>query len=467
MSERYDLVIRGGEVVTPNGVVCTDVGIREGRFARVAPLDGAADQVLDATGLHVLPGAVDAHVHLGVVNTGARSRDDHATGTLAAICGGVTTTGDFSVQDPGEGLGKSVDRRISSAGPTACDWFLHANLTSPTTGSLDEIPGLVEAGVASFKLFLAYPGIRVTPDILEDVLRRVGEAGGLVMVHAEDQGLIDRAVADLQAGGRTAPAHFFDSRPPQAEAAAVRTLGNLSKASGLPIYVVHLSGAAGLEAALQARREGARLVLETCPQYLFLTRGPPDSPEPERLVCAPPLRTHADRETLIGALVQGDIDVLATDHCPYTLGQKTAHGGDFRKIPGGLPGVETLLPLGYHLALSGTLGLTVLADRMARSPASHFGLSRRKGSIEVGLDADFVLLDPAGSTRITASRLHSDTDYSPYEGLELKGALRAVYLKGKLAARLDETGGAVEPVGEPKGEYLPCDRRSTINDPRP
>ncbi|MBL6974914.1 MAG: amidohydrolase family protein [Deltaproteobacteria bacterium] len=458
MSERYDLAICGGEVVTPEGILRTDVGIRKGRFAHVGPLEGPADDTVDARGLHVLPGAVDAHVHLGVVNTGARSKDDHGTGTLAAICGGVTTVGDFSVQDPEEDLKTSVERRITGAGHTACDWFLHANLTSPSPEALDQIPGLVETGIASFKLFLAYPEIRVDADTLEAVLHRVDDAGGLVMVHAEDQGLIDRAVAELVARGRTTPRHFFDSRPPRAEATAIRTLGNLALATGHPIYVVHLSSAAGLDAALDARRAGANMYLETCPQYLFLTRGHGDSRGLESLVCAPPLRDDLNRESLAVALARGDLDVLATDHCPYTLAQKQAHGGDFRRIPGGLPGVETLLPLGYHLALNGTLDPGRLAGLTAHNPARLFGLAHRKGAIRVGLDGDFVLLDPNGSTRITAANLHSDTDYSPYEGLDLKGALRSVYLKGRLTASRNPEG-VMEPVGEPRGEFLPCDRR--------
>ena len=195
-AQPWDLLIRGGTVLDPDGVRVADVAVSDGRFAAVAPrLDGPALEVIEAAGLHVAPGAIDAHVHFGVPIAGERSADDHRAGTLAALCGGVTTTGDFTVQDPGEGLAASVARRIAEAGPEVFgDWFLHANVTSPSPAVLDEIDAVAAAGVASFKVFLAYPGMRVDLSTLTAILARVARAGGLLMVHAEDQATVELAV---------------------------------------------------------------------------------------------------------------------------------------------------------------------------------------------------------------------------------------------------------------------------------
>ncbi len=450
----YDLVFRGGLVVTPDGVSHADVAVLQGRIARVEPdIRSPAGRVVDAAGLHVLPGAVDAHVHLGAPIAGTWSRDDHGTGTLAALCGGVTTVGDFTVQDPGEGLMASVERRLGAASSgTWCDWFLHANVTSPTLTVLDEIAFAVQSGIASFKVFLAYPGMRIGPDALREVLRRVGKAGGLLMAHCEDQEIVDRAVAERVARGRLAARHFFGSRPPEAEARAVEVLGKIAREERLPAYVVHLSSAAGLRAALDARQAGARLHLETCPQYLLLGPTPARGLRPEHLVCAPPLRSARDRTALLSGLARGDIEVLATDHCPFTSAQKAIGARDFRRVPGGLPGVETLLPLAYDLALRGVWPLERLAQALAETPARLFGLSDRKGAVREGLDADLVLADPAGEHVVRAARLHSATDYSPYEGRTLRGRLLAVYLRGRLVASARPD---MEPATRrPAGRYL-------------
>ncbi len=452
----YDLVIRGGLVVTPDGVERADVAVRNGRIARVArSVREPGAREVDASGLHVLPGAVDAHVHLGVLSAGTWSRDDHWTGSLAALCGGVTTVGDFTVQEPGEGLLSSIERRLAAASSgTWCDFFLHANLTWVRPEVLGEVPQAVRAGVASFKVFLAYPGMLIGRDLLREVLRVVGGAGALVMVHCEDQGIVDEATARLVARGEVSSRHFFASRPARAEARAVSVLGAIAGEMGHAAYVVHLSSEAGLQAALKARHGGARLYLETCPQYLLLGRRPRAGLGPEHLVCAPPLRQARDRSALKAALAQGVIEVLATDHCPFTFAQKSAGREDFRMIPGGLPGVETLLPLAYDLALRGEWTLERLVACLAETPARLFGLGERKGAVREGLDADLVLADPSGTTTIRARDLHSATDYNPYEGRVLRGRVEAVYLRGRLAAARS-LDGRIEPCcARPDGEYL-------------
>jgi len=453
-----DLVIHGGLVLTPDGLSRLDIAVRGSSIARIAPsirVDGARQ--VDAGGLHVLPGALDAHVHFGVPIAGTWSRDDAYTGTLAALCGGVTCAGDFTVQDPGEPLGASIERRRKAAAARGvfCDWFLHANVTSVTSAVLDEIPRAAADGVASFKVFLAYPGMLLAPEVLRAVMQRVAGCGGLLMVHCEDQQRVQEATEQLVASGRLAAPHFFASRPPDAEALAVRVVGEMCRDLGAPAYVVHLSSALGLRTARAERALGARLYLETCPQYLLLSQRPRRPLSSEHLICSPPIRLRRDRQALLRALAGGTVDVLATDHCPFTMAQKARGARDFREAPGGLPGVETLLPIAYDLALRGVLPWPRLASVLTETPARLFGLSHRKGALKIGLDADFVLLDPSAETRIEAARLHSSTDYNPYEGRVLRGAIQAVFLRGRLRAQRTSSG-RVEPVGGPAGEFVPA-----------
>lgn len=451
----YELVLRNGTIISGAGLYDADIAIQAGRIAKVSKrISEPARSEIDARGLHVMPGVIDPHVHFGVPVAGVWSADDHRTGSLAAICGGVTTVGDFTVQEPQESLVASVKRRRELAGRTWCDWFLHANLTSVTPQVIQEIPKVVEEGIRSFKVFLAYPGMLIGKDLLEVVLQKVYAAGALTMVHCEDQKTIEASTEALALRGHLSARYFFKSRPAEAEAKAIELLGELCIAKNATAYVVHLSSAAGLEAARNARKRGARLFLETCPQYLFLSPKPAPPLRFEHLVCAPPLRSRRDRARLTHALASGEIDCLATDHCPFTSAQKIARASDFRRIPSGLPGVETLLPLAYDMALRGVLPLERLAQVLAEVPATLFGLSYKKGFIREGFDADLVLLSPQGKTEVSAKKLHSATDYNPYEGLTLRGHIEAVLLRGHFVAKRT-SAGTIEPVASrPIGVFV-------------
>jgi len=325
-------------------------------------------------------------------------------------------------------------------------------VTSVSPAVLDEIVPVAADGIASFKVFLAYPGMRVGMPAFQAILDRVAGAGALLMVHAEDQTLVDQATARLVSEGRIGASCFFESRPSEAEARAVASVGEVARRTGLPVYVVHLSSAAGLEAARRARADGAALFLETCPQYLILADGASQE-HPEQLVCAPPIRGHTDLPVLLSALAEGEFDCLATDHCPFTAAQKAAGRDDFRRVPGGLPGVELLLRIAYDLTLSGRLSPGRLAALLAENPARLFGISDRKGRISAGRDADFVLLDPSAVTEVSPELLHSRTDTTPYSDFWLRGAIREVYLGVRLAAA-QGANGRIDPVGPPSGRYL-------------
>lgn len=441
-------------MITPGGRLTADVLIEDGRFAVIEERVSALGvPVIDARGCHVIPGAIDAHVHFGVTSANERSADNPETGTLAACCGGVTTVGDFTEQAPNEGLLASIKRRLDSYGDAYCDYFLHANLTSVNLDVLREIFNLAHAGVTSIKVFLAYPGMRIDLSTLYAVVKLARSSSTLVMVHAEDQSRIDSATRSLIASGRTAARFFFESRPPEAEALAISDVGKIAAEVDAPIYIVHLSSAMGLNAVREARSLGARLIVETCPQYLFLSSGPATPLHAERLVCAPPLRLIADCEALRAAVAKGHIDVVASDHCPFTSAQKAKGRNDFRAIPGGLPGVETLLPLLYDAALRGAFSLERMVELVASAPARIFGLAHRKGAIAKGLDGDLIILDPEATTSIHAHMLHSRTDYSPWEGRFLKGAIRAVVLRGNVIVQRT-INGAMEPIGGPCGSFI-------------
>lgn len=452
----YDLLIKDGLVVTEGGVLPADVGIRGETIVEIGPGLPAsrAENLVDATGLHVFPGVIDPHVHLGIPTGWTASTDDFFSGTTAAVCGGVTTVIDFTVQAAGQDLVNSIEQRLQKAKNEGahCDFGLHANITSPTADALSQIPTAISMGITSFKTFLAYADSMLSLNTLAEIAALAKEAGGLVMVHAEMQAIIDRATQSLKSQGKTDSRSFFESRPVQAEEAAIHALGRISRSLAAPFYIVHLSSAAGLNAALEENRQGAHLLLETCPHYLFLNVFPNMPPQPYLFVASPPLRSTRDSMVLTQALGKGRITTMGTDHCPFTRAQKLRFADDFSKIPGGLPGVETSLPLAYHLALTGRIELPMLARMLGSNAAGLFGL-HKKGSVKEGFDADIVLLNPESATTISNRGLHSRTDYSVFEGLRLSGAIEKVFLRGRLIAEKGPAG--MEIVQEDQGRFVP------------
>jgi len=439
----FDLVIRSGRVVTPSGVVVGDVGVSGGRIAAIGQGIDPGELEVDATGRVIFPGIVDAHVHLGVPVLGTSSADDVESGTRAAAFGGVTTVIDFSVQEPGEGLLASVERRRAAiAGRALVDVALHANFTDHSPANLAEIPALLAGGVPSLKIFTAYGarGMQLADPAIVRVAEAVGAAGGLLMVHAENGDAIDFLVERAQARGETAPPMHEKCRPDLVEAEAIQRVATLARLADCPLYVVHLSSLRGLEVIRRARAEGWRIHAETCPQYLILDRRRYEGEGGHRFIASPPLRSQADRQALTAAVIGGEIEVISTDHCPFRLAQKDIAPGDFSRTPGGLPGVETLFPLMFgHLVPLGDGGLTprsnasliLLARVLAENPARLFGLAPTKGALREGADADFFIFDPNPIRFIRNVDLHGAADWSPYEGMEVRGEIRAVYLRGQ------------------------------------
>ena len=443
------LLVRGGRVVGAQGVREADVLVEGDRILAVGPnLDPTGAEVHDAGGTLVIPGGIDVHTHLDLPVGGVRSADDFESGTLAAACGGTTCVIDFAGagrEDPDDAL---REWHAKADGVAAIDYGFHLTITSVPEDPAEaaaRFRSFVEAGVTSVKLYLAYPDRLMVDDAtLSRALVAAKAAGVLVCVHAEDGLAAQRRTEAVIATGETGPAGLALARPAEIEADAIRTVGALARAAQASAYIVHLSSAAGLEALREARGAGADLLAETCPHYLFLTadrlRGGGDDAQDH--CCTPPLREDADRDGLWEALARGELEAIATDHCPFTradrrVGVHAREGGwrDFTEIPGGLPGIETRVALTYQGVREGRYDEVRWVDLVATTPATLFGLGERKGRLEPGMDADVVVFDPGATKRLEAEELHSRSDHSPYAGLTVSGWPAVVLARGRVVAR--------------------------------
>jgi dihydropyrimidinase len=447
------VLVAGGRVVSSTEVRRADVLIREQRIVAVGDLPTSdADEVVDARGLLVIPGAVDVHTHLDMEVGVTRSSDDFLTGTRAAACGGTTTVVDFATayrgQTPAEGLARW---HAKARGRAVVDYSFHMSLTELVRPADDVVAELVEAGITSLKLYMTYPDrLMVSDDVIAAVLTAAGRAGALVCLHCEDDATIARLRAEALAARRTGPKWHAWSRPPEAEASAVRRAVRMAEAAAAPCYVVHLSSAPALEEVRGARERGLPFFAETCPQYLWLSEerleGVPE--EAASYVCAPPLRDQTHRDELWEGLARGTLQIVSTDHCPFTAADRRAGLGgggwrDFTEIPGGLPGIETRLALVYQRVVAGEMTLEQWVDRCCTAPAKLFGLYPAKGEIAPGADADLVVFDPGAERPLVPERLHMRVDHSPYADVVVRGWPTLVMCRGHVVAR----GGA--PVGEP------------------
>ncbi len=434
-------LIRNGTVVTPQESRRADVLIDGDIIGGVAPeMAAEADRIIDAAGKYLLPGVIDAHTHMGIPILDTWSSDDFDTGTRAAACGGVTTVMDFTVQKTGQTLPDSVAERKRLAMSTAhVDVALHCNITDFTAATTDEMRQVFENGVGSFKVFMAYKraGMQLDDAALLQVFACAAELGAVVMVHAENGDLIDFLSDRLIAAGVVSPPFHAVSRPALAEVEAVNRAIALARVTGVTLYIVHLTSAAALEIIHDAQQSGLPVIAETCPQYLLLTREVYDRPDGHCYIASPPLREQPDCDALWAGLSGSAIAVVGTDHCPFTRQQKDRGERRFHTTPNGLPGVETLLPLVHgEGVVKGRLSVNRMVEVLCENPARIFGLYPRKGCIQEGSDADLVVFDPHAEWEIRAARLHSNTDWSPYEGWVVKGVPERVFARGReVAAR--------------------------------
>jgi dihydropyrimidinase len=430
-------LIRNGTVVNAGGAVAADVLVDGETIAAVtAPgVFDTADTVIDAAGKYVLPGGIDGHTHMEMPFGGTFSADTFATGTTAAAWGGTTTIIDFAVQAKGTSLLATLDKWHEKAdGHCAVDYGFHMIISDVNDTSLKEMESCIDAGVNTFKMFMAYPGVFYATD--GDILlamQKATETGAMIMMHAENGIAIDQLVAQSLAAGRTDPVDHGLTRPPELEGEATHRAIQLAKVTGAPLYIVHLSARHALEAVAQARNAGQNVFAETCPQYLFLSLDDLARPDFEgsKFVCSPPLRPKDHQDDLWRGLRTNDLSVVSTDHCPFCFkDQKEMGRGDFSKIPNGMPGVEHRMDLLHQGVVRGEISLARWVEVSSATPARMFGLYPRKGVITAGADADIVVYDPAATQTLSAATHHMNVDYSAYEGWELTGKVDTVLSRG-------------------------------------
>jgi len=439
------LLIRGGTVVTAEGSTLADVLVRDGTIAAIGPNLGGTADVVDASGLLVLPGAVDVHTHTRVATDAEPDR--FFQDSVAAAFGGTTTF--LAFNNPGTGSSPAAERsmlaglrewRSATDADSAVDYAVSLAVSGRMDDPIAELPAMVDEGVSTAKAFMVFD-FRLDEPRIREAIRVLASREGMLQVHCEDPVMIDSAVAGALARGETAAQFHASTRSTEAEAIATQRTMAFAAASGAPAHVVHLSSAAALRHVREAKAAGARAHAETCPHYLALTSAryaSPDAATVAGAVISPPLRAQEDQDALWAGLADGSLDLVATDHVPDRMSVEKAEalrGVSFDKVSNGAPGIETLLAILYGLGVArGRLPVERLVDLIATTPARLFGLER-KGAIEVGRDADLVLFDPSAQRVLRAEDLHHTSDYTPYEGLEVAGAVRSVFVRGRSVVR--------------------------------
>jgi dihydropyrimidinase len=442
------MLVKNGTLVSATGADKADVLIDGEKIVAVLSpgsdlaisAESGAERVIDATDKYVLPGGVDCHTHMELPFGGTSASDTFESGTRAAAWGGTTTIVDFAVQSHGQQVRASLDDWMGKAeGNCAIDYGFHMIIGDVNEASLKEMDILVDEGISSFKLFMAYPGVFLSDDrqILQ-AMQSCSSNGGLLMMHAENGIAIDLLAEQAVARGETAPVNHGLVRREELESEATHRAIKLAKVGAAPLYIVHLSASEALEEVARARDKGANVFAETCPQYLYLSLedhlGRPGF-EGAGYVCSTPLRSkheHHARDLWKG-LRTDDLSVVSTDHCPFCMkDQKELGRDDFRAIPNGIGGVEHRMDLIYQGVVQGEISLPRWVELCSTTPARMFGLYPQKGTIQPGADADIVIYDPEASWSISVDNHHMNMDYSAYEGFQVQGHVDTVMSRGQV-----------------------------------
>ena len=433
------LMITNGNIVTEDGVIKGDILVDNGKIVGIASSITTEAVRINANGMFVFPGFIDTHTHFDMPLGDITTADNFDSGTRAALLGGTTTVLDFATQEGDMTLGDALSVWQKKAEGAHCNYGFHMAVSRADAQTLEEIADMAEKGVTSFKLYMAYPNLCLSDREIFEVLCKVKEIGGVAGVHCENGALADVLTERLLASGRREVKYHALARPDDIEAEAIDRLAAIARLANAHVNVVHISSAKGVDAIRTARRYGTKLYAETCPQYLTMTDEFYDRADGNKFVISPPLRKKSDCDELWASIAKGEIDTLGTDHCSFTMKQKNRSEIDFSRTPGGMPGVQHRAKLFYTYGIdSGRASLTDMLALMCERPAKLFGMYPEKGKIAEGSDADLVVWNPDITETVTVENSAYNTDYSPYEGMELKGRAEYVILNGDTAVEKGE-----------------------------
>ncbi len=456
------VLIKNGNIITAADNYVADIFIEGETISAIGKnLSVKAEVEIDATGLLVFPGAVDPHVHLEMPFMGTYSSDNYETGTRAALYGGTTTVIDFILQTQGQSLQDAYKVWSGRANGNAVgDYSFHMAVTDFNDATCKEILGLIEdEGITSFKIFMAYKGALMIDDKqMVGLMNEVKQRGGMVTVHATNGDMIDFLIAQHRSEGKLEPVWHYLSQPEVTEAEASERFAGIAGYTGCPGYIVHMTCEGALNAIRNNNRNNQKVFAETCIQYLLLDASLyQQNPDGAKWVMSPPLREKKDQAALWAGINQGLIQVVATDHCPFTWKQKLMGKDDFSKIPNGHPAIEHRVELLYSEGVrTGKITINKFVEVLSTNPAKIFGMHPRKGCIAPGSDADIVLFDPNLQHTISAESHHMNTDYSAYEGWKVTGKCTTVLLRGKVVI---DKGECL--AGKGNGQYIK--RKKTAN----
>lgn len=440
-------VIKSGRIVTAVDDYIADVLIEGETVSTIGKsLDVEADKVIDAAGKLIFPGGIDPHTHMELPFGGTESSDDFFTGTRAAAFGGTTTIIDFAVQYKGESMIEAVDNwHAKSEGKCAIDYGFHLITTDFEDHHTEQMHTLMDEGITSFKLFMAYPGVFLVDDAtIFRAMSAAGSRGGLICMHAENGIVINEIIKRFLADGRTAPKYHALTRPTVAEAEGVHRAIAIAEMAESPVYIVHLSCTDALNKVREARDRGIPAFAETCPQYLFHSiEDYGEDFEGAKFVMTPPLREKHNNAELWKGLKMDDLQVISTDHCPFCMKEQKELGkDDFSKIPNGAPGVENRMSLIFNGGVvENRISLNRFVELTSTAAAKMFGLFPKKGTIAVGSDADIVIFDPEKEHTFGVEHEHMNVDYSAYEGWKVKGKVETVLSRGRVIIENGEHTG--------------------------
>lgn len=437
MTAPASIVIKGGATVIGHVVSQQDIFIHGEKITAIGNFPSRkADTVFDASGLLVLPGGVDTHVHFNDEFMNTVSVHDYYTGTLAAAFGGVTSVVDFSNQLPGEPLVNTIVRKKEEAeGNALVDWGVHPVITEPTSETLEQIPLVVQEGAPTIKCYMTYrqEGLLIEDRDLERILAALRDSDGMLMLHAEDNETIESNVPRMIESGLTQPIFHARSRPHDSEGKAIRRCLEMVRKTGGRLFIVHMATDDGLDVIRAARLEGLDLAAETCTHYLIFTDEMLERDDGIKWICSPPLRNKLIRDKLWEGISEGLISMVTSDDAAYSWEAKLLGADRFDRCPNGIPGIEPRLTVLYSEGVAkGRFSLPRFVDLVASAPARIFGMAPQKGSLTPGSDADIVLFDPKAEWIMSRESLHMATDWSAYEGMEITGRVEKVFSRGEL-----------------------------------